>query len=300
MGLQASAVPERAEILSDRRGFVRLFWGALRQNPFALAALLVLVSMILTLLLAPLLPIRDPNTLKLGVRLTAWFSTTAYPLGTDELGRDLLSRVIWGGRISLVAGLAAAGISMTGGVLIGLITGFKGKVIDLFSMRVIDVLLAFPPLILAIAVVASLGPGLRNAVIVLGVIGIPIYARVVRGVVLSLKESPFIEASRAIGASDRRIVVRHVLPNTLAPIIVLFTLDVGQKIVFMAGLSFIGLGTQPPTADWGAMLASSKSYMASAPHAATIPGTAILIVVLSLNLLGDGLRDALDPRLARS
>ena len=300
MGLQASAVPERAEILSDRRGFVRLFWGALRQNPFALAALLVLVSMILTLLLAPLLPIRDPNTLKLGVRLTAWFSTTAYPLGTDELGRDLLSRVIWGGRISLVAGLAAAGISMTGGVLIGLITGFKGKVIDLFSMRVIDVLLALPPLILAIAVVASLGPGLRNAVIVLGVIGIPIYARVVRGVVLSLKESPFIEASRAIGASDRRIVVRHVLPNTLAPIIVLFTLDVGQKIVFMAGLSFIGLGTQPPTADWGAMLASSKSYMASAPHAATIPGTAILIVVLSLNLLGDGLRDALDPRLARS
>lgn len=300
MRIQASTVPERADILSDRRGFARLFWGALRQNPFALTALLVLVCMILTLLLAPLLPIRDPDTLKLGVRLTAWFSTTAYPLGTDELGRDLLSRVIWGGRISLVAGLAAAGISMTGGVLIGLVTGYKGKLIDLFSMRVIDVLLAFPPLILAIAVVASLGPGLRNAVIVLGVIGIPIYARVVRGVVLSLKETPFIEASRAIGASDRRIVARHVLPNTLAPIIVLFTLDVGQKIVFMAGLSFIGLGTQPPTADWGAMLASSKSYMASAPHAATIPGTAILIVVLSLNLLGDGLRDALDPRLVRS
>ena len=299
MSTQAHPLASRDGRGSGREGFLQIFWASLRQNPLALAGLFVLTALIVTLLLAPVLPLREPDALKPAVRLTAWFSTTAYPLGTDELGRDVLSRLVWGGRVSLWAGIASAGISMGFGLVIGVAAGYTGKWTDLLSMRVIDILLAFPPLILAIAVVASLGPGLRNAVIVLGVIGIPIYARVVRGVVLSLKEYPFVEAARAVGASDVRIVTRHVLPNILGPIIVLFTLDVGQKIVFMAGLSFIGLGTQPPTADWGAMLAASKSYITSAPHAATAPGIAILIVVLSLNLLGDGLRDALDPRLAR-
>ena len=300
MGTQAQPLASPSDRASGREGFLRIFWAALRRNPLALTGLFILAALIVTLLLAPVLPLRDPAALKPALRLTAWFTTTAYPLGTDELGRDILSRIIWGGRVSLWAGIASAGISMGFGLVIGLAAGYKGKLTDLLSMRLIDILLAFPPLILAIAVVAGLGPGLRNAVIVLGVIGIPIYARVVRGVVLSLKEYPFIEAARALGASDVRIVTRHVLPNILGPIIVLFTLDVGQKIVFMAGLSFIGLGTQPPTADWGAMLAASKSYITSAPHAATAPGIAILIVVLSLNLLGDGLRDALDPRLSRS
>ena len=285
--------------IPQRRTFRRLFWHALVRNQTSLWGLAVITVIVASILLAPVLPLKDPDTVTLSKRLVSWFSSMEHPLGTDELGRDLLSRLVWGGRVSLTAGIVAALMSMVPGVLIGLVAAYRGGKVDMVAMRFIDILLAFPPFLLAVTVVAALGPSLRNGLIALGIAGIPVYARVIRGIVLSVKEHPFVEAARAVGATDTRILFRHILPNTLAPLIVLFTLDVGQKILYTAGLSFLGLGTQPPTADWGSMLSDARPYIATAPHFMTIPGVAIFIVVLALNLIGDGLRDALDPRVAR-
>ncbi|MCL4295924.1 MAG: ABC transporter permease [Anaerolineae bacterium] len=268
----------------------------LRRDHLAITAALFLLLVTLISLLAPMLAPRDPIATDLGQRLVP-IGTSGYPLGADDLGRDILSRLIWGGRISLLIGFSAVIVAMVLGILIGLVAGYFGGWLDALIMRFIDILLAFPAILLAITIVASLGPGLRNSMLAISIVGIPYYARIVRSSVLSLREQEFVHAARLTGATHRRILAQHVLPNTLAPLIVAATLDVGFMITAAAGLSFLGLGAQPPTAEWGVMLSQGRQFIRNAPHLSILPGTAIFLVILALNFLGDGLRDALDPRL---
>lgn len=268
----------------------------LRRDKLAIAGLVFVLLMAIVAALAPVLPIADPNATHPGTRL-APPGTEGYLLGSDQLGRDILSRLIWGARVSLMVGLGSTVIAMAVGSALGLISGYFMGVIDHAIMRVVDVLMAFPYVLLAIALVAALGPGLFNAMVAIAVVNISFYARGVRGAVLVLREADFIDAARSIGATDFHIVWRHIWPNIVPPILVFVSMSVGWMITETAGLSFIGLGAQPPTADWGTMLADGRQYLMVAYHVTIIPGIAILLVVLGMNLLGDGLRDALDPRL---
>lgn len=218
-------------------------------------------------------------------------------LGTDSYGRDILARVVYGARISLVIGIATVTVALSIGCLIGALAGFYGGWLDNIIMRIMDVFLSIPSLLLAIAVVASLGPGIFNIMIAVGVAIIPGYSRVMRSTILSIRNREFIEAARAVGTSDARIILRHILPNSIGPVIVQATLGVGDIIITAASLSFLGLGIQPPAPEWGAMLSEGREYIRYLPHLVIFPGLSIMITVLSLNLLGDGLRDALDPRL---
>lgn len=274
-------------------GFRRL----LRQKTAVLGLCIVSV-LVLTALLAPVLAPYDPESPDLPNRLQP--PSAEHPFGTDALGRDILSRIIYGSRISIQVGIIAVGISLLCGTLLGAVSGYYGGKLDLVIMRLIDILMAFPYILLAIAITAMLGPGLTNAMIAIGIVGIPIYARVVRGAVLSVKEMEYIEAARVCGCSNYRIIFRHVLPNCLAPLIVQATLGIGTAILDAAGLGFLGLGAQPPTPEWGIMLNKGKDVMQIAPWVIMFPGAAILLVVLGFNLLGDGLRDALDPKLKDS
>ncbi|RMF85489.1 MAG: ABC transporter permease [Nitrospinota bacterium] len=257
---------------------------------FFLVSLLVLVA-----IFAPFLAPYDPIEQHFVQQLLppSW----EHPLGTDEFGRDILSRILYGARIALFVGLLADGIGLVLGVILGLVSGYYGGVVDSLIMRLIDILLAFPYLLLAMLIVAILGPGLTNAMIAIGIVYIPPYARLVRGSVLSIKETEYVSAAQAAGAGDFRILLRHVLVNSLAPIIVQATLTIGWAIVETAGLGFLGLGAQPPTAEWGAMLSGGRDYMLEAPWIATFPGLAIVVTVIGFNLMGDGLRDVLDPKL---
>jgi peptide/nickel transport system permease protein len=246
-------------------------------------------------LLAPLVAPHDPIEQDLEARLLP--PSMRHLLGTDDLGRDLLSRIIYGGRVSLTLGMVSVGLALVTGTLLGLVAGFYGRWADSLTMRTMDIMLAFPATLLAIFIVGIRGPGLNNAMLAIGVINIPIFARIVRGSVLRVRHEDFVEAARALGASPRRLLGRHILPNTLAPIIVQTTLAIGAAILEAAGLSFLGLGAQAPTPEWGAMLSNTREFLRDAPWAATFPGIAILLTVVGFNLLGDGLRDALDPRL---
>ncbi len=219
-----------------------------------------------------------------------------YLLGTDEQGRDLLSRILYGIPISLTIGLVAVGIGLILGVPLGALSAYFGGRVDLLIQRLVDVMLAFPGILLAIVLVAILGPGLENAMIAVGIAAVPIYARLVRGLVLSLKALDYVEAARALGASHARVLLRHILPNALGPILIQSSLQMAIAILFAAGLGFLGLGARPPEPEWGLMLARGREYLAVAPHVATFPGLAIVGLVLAFNLLGDALRDALDPR----
>ena len=263
----------------------------------AVAAALALVAAVLAAVLAPVLPLIDPDTVDTPNRLRPPGSP-GHALGTDEFGRDLLARLVWGARVSLLAGVATAAASMLVGVVLGVVGGFYSGWVESIVMRLTDILMAFPYILLAIAIVGGLGPGLRNAMLAIAIVGFPIYTRLVRSIVLSLREREFVEAARALGAGDPVILGRHILPHLLSPVIVAFSLDVGFKILATAGLSFLGLGTQPPTADWGSMLATGRQFVILSPHVALLPGLAIFVVVLALNMVGDALRDLLDPRTA--
>ncbi len=266
-----------------------------RKNRLAVAALAVIVLAVGGAVGAPWLPLADPDAVDTAKRLEG-LGSAGHPLGTDEFGRDLLSRLVWGARVSLLAGVGTAAAAMLLGVSLGLLAGYYRGWLESLIMRLTDVLMAFPFILLAIAIVAGLGPGLRNAMVAIAIVGFPIYARLVRGVVLSVREREFVEAARALGSPDRRILARHVVPHLLSPVVVAFSLDVGAKILTTAGLSFLGLGTQPPTADWGSMLATGRQFVILSPHVVLLPGFAIFAMVLALNVVGDALRDLLDPR----
>jgi peptide/nickel transport system permease protein len=291
---RASAMPRLATRESAARASpVR---DMLRRDAFARIALTTIAIVVLLAVLAPVLPIASPTKTDFGARLLPPF-TPGHPFGTDQLGRDVLSRIIWGARVSLVVGAVAAAIAASVGSMIGLTAGYFGGNVDTVIMRLIDIMLAFPYILLAIALVAALGPGLTNAMIAIAIANVSFYARNVRGNVLALRNQPFVEAARSGGASHAWILAHHILPNSVAPILILLSLNIGWMITETAGLSFLGLGAQPPTADWGSMLADGRQFITVNYTLTLIPGVMILLVVLSLNILGDALRDALDPRL---
>ena len=267
-----------------------------RKSGSAVFGLVLVVVLGAAAVLAPLLAPHNPDTIDTARRLARPF-TVGHLLGTDEFGRDLLSRLLYGARTSLVVGLAATALAAAAGSGLGLLAGFVGRWVDQVVMRSIDTLMAFPYFLLAIAIIATLGPGLVNGMVAVAIVNIPFYGRIVRATVLAVKQTEYVEAARALGLSELRLSLSHVLRNCLAPIVVAVTLNVGGMITALAGLSFLGLGVQPPTSDWGSMLSSSRQYMNVAPHVAALPGLAIFLAVLGFNLLGDGLRDALDPRL---
>jgi len=267
-----------------------------RTHPRVILAGALVLLLFLVALLAPFISPHDPIAVNADNAYLPPLSP-GHALGTDELGRDLLSRMFWGARVSLPVAFVAVAVGLVAGGLIGLVSGYFGGVADLLLMRLIDALLAFPALILAIAIVAALGPNLTNAMIAIGIVAIPVYARLVRALVLQLKQMEFIAASRSLGATPLRIVVRHVIPNLLTPVIVQVTLSAGFAILAEATLSFLGLGAQVPTPDWGQMINSGATFLENDPWLAIVPGAAISITVFSFNLLGDSLRDALDPRL---
>ncbi len=262
----------------------------------AMFAVGVILLFVVGGLLAPVLAPQDPNAQDLLARLQPPLSP-GHLLGTDVLGRDVLSRLVFGTRVSLVVGFAAVVLSGVIGVVVGLLSGYLGGWVDSVFMRVVDAWLAFPFLLMAIAIVAILGPGLRNIVIALVITGWVVYARLVRGETLSLREREFVLSSRGLGASRASIMAKHILPNILAPILVVATLELGVVIVTEASLSFLGLGVDASQASWGGMLADGRAYITQAWWLATLPGVAIFVVVLAVNILGDGVRDALDPRM---
>jgi peptide/nickel transport system permease protein len=261
----------------------------------AMVGLLVVALLVVIAAAAPAIVPHPPNDQSFRIKLEP--PSPEHLFGTDEFGRDIFSRVLIGTRVALGVGIFPVLIALVVGVGLGLVAGYYGRQVDQVVMRLVDILLAFPWLLLAIGIMAVLGPGINNVVIAVAIVYIPAFARIVRGSVLSIKEKEFVEAARAMGQPDSRIIVRHILANAWAPIIVLSTLSIGQAIIYAAGLSFIGLGTQPPDADWGVMLSSGREYLRDAPWLGFFPGFAILITVLAFNLFGDGLRDALDPRL---
>jgi peptide/nickel transport system permease protein len=272
-------------------------WGRLIANPVARGGLVVVVLFTLMAVLTPLLHLYRPEVdSDLLIRLQP--PTWEHPFGTDTLGRDILVRVLHGARVSLGLGLGSVAVAAVAGSILGLLAGYVGRWVDLSLMFCMDILLAFPATLLAIAIVAMIGPGLRNSLIAISLVSIPFYARIARGAVLSLKEQEFVVAAEGLGGSHLRVLFRHIFPNTLPPLMVQTTLGIAFAVLEAAALGFLGLGAQPPTPEWGAMLADSYKYFTSgAWWAFFFPGAAIMVSVLGFNLLGDGLRDALDPRM---
>ena len=291
--LAESVAAEGALAPSSRPGVLR----SLLANRTGVVGLAIVLTAALVALAAPVLAPDDPTRVDALRRLAP--PSAAMPLGADNLGRDIASRLIWGARLSLgTAGLAAM-LILTIGVGLGMLAGFYGGLLDDLLMRVVDVLLAFPALILALAIAGVLGPSITSVMIGIVSVAWADYARVMRGQVLAARERQYVEAARATGVRDARILTRHLLPNVLPPIVVLASLEMGGLILAISGLSFLGLGAQPPTPEWGAMLNDGRAFIAAAPQLMVYPGLAISIVVVGFNLLGDGLRDVLDPHLRR-
>ena len=270
-------------------------WRRFRRNHLALIGLLIVAVILTAAALAPWLAPQDPAKQSLFEKRAR--PGGKYVLGADEFGRDILSRVIYGARVALLVGLVSVGIALGLGLLLGSLAGFVGGWVDAGIMRGVEVLLAFPYLLLAIAVVSALGPGALNTTIAVGIWGTPHVIRIVRGAVLALAETEYVRAARALGAGGPALVARHILPNILPTVIVYGSLFMADAILVEAALSFLGLGVQPPTPSWGLMVATGRDFLLVTPHITTIPGLAIMLAVLGFNLLGDGLRDALDPRL---
>lgn len=272
----------------------RRSWFKFKRNKAALIGGLLIVIYILTALLAPVLFPGNPSAINLMQALEV--PSLKHPLGTDELGRSILGRIIHGSRVSLLIAIGVVSVGLIIGVPLGLISGYYGGNIDFILQRITDIMLAFPGFLLALGLVAVLGVGLKNAMVSVGIAMIPLYIRLIRGCTLSVREEVYVEAARAVGTRDTVILLRHILPNVMLPIIVQTSLSMGMAILFAAGLGFLGIGVQPPTPEWGTMLGSGRSYIFLAPHVTTFPGIAIFLAVLGFNLVGDGLRDALDPR----
>ncbi|HKZ16568.1 MAG TPA: oligopeptide ABC transporter permease [Geobacteraceae bacterium] len=277
--------------------FYEVFWQRFRQNGFAVAGGIIVVVLFLMSFLAPYITPYDPSTIDAYHVLMP--PTAQHWMGTDELGRDVFTRVIYGARISLKVGFVAVGIAVVIGTMIGLIAGYYGRWLDALLMRLVDIMLCFPTFFLILAVIAMLEPSIWYIMLVIGVTGWMGVARLVRAEVLSIRERDFILAARAIGASDLRIILRHILPNAMGPVLVAATLGVAGAILTESALSFLGIGVQPPTPSWGNILTSGKDYIGFAWWLSLYPGLAILVTVLAYNLLGEGIRDAIDPRLHR-
>jgi ABC-type dipeptide/oligopeptide/nickel transport system permease subunit len=302
---------ENANLLAKPSSQWRLALRRFRGRKSGMIGLGIVTALLLMAIFAPILAPYGPNEVLIGKEdvgprdppcvhvLGCSEDKPQHVMGTDGNVRDEFSRVIFGARVSLTLGFFTVTIALLVGSTLGAIAGFTGGWLDNVIMRIMDVILGFPSLLLAIAIVAVLGPGLRNALIAIAIVTIPAYARVMRAQVLSIKESDFVSASRALGAAPRQLLVRRVVPNALTPLVVLATLGVATAILEAAGLSFLGLGAQPPTAEWGSMLASERNQLFTAPHLVFFPGLAIMITVLGFNLMGDGMRDALDPTLNR-
>ncbi|CAH1653052.1 MAG: ABC transporter permease [Chelatococcus sp.] len=281
---------------------MRAFLRALVQSRGGLFGLVILVVLVAGALLAPTLGLPDPVRGDLKARMapptwTGLFAPGAHPLGTDQLGRDILSRIVYGSRITLTIGAYAVVLGGLVGVMLGIVAGYCGGITDRLLMRLVDIQLAIPLMLLALLVVAALGPSLTNLVIVLALTSWIRYARIIRGQVLALREREFVQSARTIGASTAQIMLRHILPNVMTPALVVATLELARIIIMDAALSFLGLGVQPPAASWGRMLAEGRVYISTAWWVVTFPGLAIMLTVLSVNLLGDWLRDYFDPRL---
>lgn len=280
--------------LSRRPGFLRLFV----QNRTALLGAVLVLFFALLAITGPFLTPHDPDKPNLELRLQG--PSVAYPFGTDEVGRDILTRIAYGARFSLMMGVVAMTISACLGVPLGLLGGYRGGRWDTGIMRGVDVLMTLPSIVLSIAIVSVLGPGIISVIIAVGITSTPAFARLTRAVALTLREQDFVSAARIVGASEARILRLHIFPNSLPPLIVQASLGVGTTILTASALGFLGLGVQPPTPEWGAMLSRARTYISIAPHMVIFPGVAIALLVLGFNLLGDGLRDALDPRMKQA
>lgn len=284
--------PLRVDTLQSR---VARFWHVLSRNRLTIWGLSIVLLMTVAAVAAPYIAPYDFDTVNVAERLQG--PSAEHLLGTDQFGRDILSRMLYGARVSLVVGFGGVAIALVVGVFMGAVAGYYGGWIDEGLMRVMDILFAFPYIVLAVALLAMWGPSLRNIILVIGITRIPQFARVARGSVLSIKEMDYVLAARAVGQPERRILARHVLPNTLTPIVILATLSVATAILTESALSFLGMGIQPPRASWGTMIADGRRFMLDAPWIATFPGIAISLTILGYNLFGDGLRDALDPKM---
>lgn len=266
----------------------------LAKNKAAMVGAFIVLIFIVLAILAPWIAPHDPLDIQMANKLQT--PSAEHWFGTDDKGRDILSRILYGARISLTVGIVSTVIGAIVGVFLGIIAGFYGRWIDSLIMRICDVLLAFPGILLALAIVSVLGPSTFNVILAVAFFAVPTFARIVRGSTLSVKKLEYIDAIRAMGSSDGRIIFKHILPNIVSPIIVQATLYIASAIIIASALSFLGMGTQPPTPEWGMMLSQGRSYVAQAPHLTLFPGLVILVVVIGFNLFGDGLRDALDPK----
>lgn len=282
---------------NKKRGQWVEVWRRLKRNKMAVLGLIILIILVLLAVFADVIANYDNVVIKQNLAHRLQGPSAAHWLGTDEFGRDIFARLVHGTRVSLQVGIVAVGISIVIGGILGAVAGYYGGKLDNTIMRIMDIFLAVPSILLAIAIVSALGPSIINLMLAISISSVPSYARIVRASVLSIRDQEFIEAAKAIGASNTRIIFRHIIPNSLAPVIVQATLGVASAILSTAGLSFIGLGIQPPAPEWGSMLSGGRQYLRYAWWVTTFPGVAIMITILSLNLLGDGLRDALDPRL---
>ncbi|MEK4484429.1 ABC transporter permease subunit [Psychrobacillus sp. FSL H8-0484] len=277
-----------------RREKWKMFFSSIGKNKAAVVGGVIILLYISLTFLAPILAPYDPYEINLQDKLQS--PSLAHWMGTDDKGRDILSRILYGSRLSLGVGFSSVAFGAFFGIVLGLIAGYYGKWVDTIISRCLDVMLAFPGILLALAIISALGPSLINVTIAVGVFSIPLFARIVRGSTMEVKKLEYIDAIRTLGANDFIIIFRHILPNILSPIIVQGSLRLATAILSAAGLSFLGLGAQPPSPEWGAMLSSGRDFIFSAPYMAIFPGLMIAILVLGFNLFGDGLRDALDPR----
>lgn len=272
-------------------------WRRLKKNKMAMIGLAIVVFLVLLAIFADFLFDYEQVVIKQNTAIRLQGPSAEHWFGTDEFGRDILARLVHGGRISLVVGVIAVAIALVLGGTLGAISGFFGGKVDMLISRAMDILLAVPSLLLSITIVSALGPSIINLMIAIAVSSVPGYARIVRSSVMTVRDNEFVEAAKAIGANDAQIIASHILPNCLAPIIVQVSLKVASAILSTSGLSFLGLGVKAPTPEWGSMLSGGRAYLRNAPHLTVFPGLCIMLTILSMNLLGDGLRDALDPKL---